>query len=189
MDLYHVILFVHIITLVVAASTTTVVKLAISRRAHARTLGDAIDWHGVITSASKIFPVCLAVFVITGGYMLTATGIHPWSAGFVVAGLVGVVLLLASGVFLGTKGRALGQVLDGMAKRGLDQPAPTLVASPFVAALPMINTGVALSVAFDMVIKPASIPVALSILAIGVAIGASVGVRRPVRVAREATAA
>jgi hypothetical protein len=179
MDLYHIVLFLHILTLVVAAGVTAVTKLATGRRARARTVGEVLEWHTVLMSASKLFPVCLAAFVITGSYMLSIAHLHPWSTGFVVAGLVGVVLLLVSGVFLGTKGKALKQMLEEMAKKGADQPAPRLVPPPVVAALPLINTGVALSVAFDMVTKPASIPVALGVVAIGIVLGAAGAMRRP----------
>ena len=137
-------------------------------------------------STARVFPICLATFVITGSYMLSFTQIHA-STGFVVAGLVGAGLLLVSGVFLGTKGKALKQILDEMAKHGADQPAPKLVPPPLVAALPAINTGIALSVAFDMVTKPASIHVALGVLAIGIVLSAAASMRHS-RVPRPNTA-
>jgi hypothetical protein len=189
MDLYHITLFVHLFTLIVAASATAVTKLAVGRRARARTVGEALEWHTVLMSTSKLFPICLAAFVITGSYMLSIAQLHVWSTGFVVAGLVGVVLLLVSGVFLATKGKALKQVLEEMAKNGLDQPAPKLAPPALVAALPVINTGIALGVVFDMVTKPASIPVALGVVAIGIAIGAAAGARRPAPAAERVRAA
>jgi len=179
MDRYHIALFIHIVTLIVAASATAVTKLAVGRRARARTVGEVLEWHDVLTSAAKVFPICLAAFVITGFYMLSVAHAAVWSSGFVIAGLVGVVLLLASGVFLATKGRALKQLLEEMAKNAADQPAPKLVPPPLVAALPMINTGIALGVVFDMVTKPASIAVALGIVAIGIAVSAAGAMRRP----------
>jgi len=179
MDRYHIALFIHIVTLIVAGGATAVTKLAASRRVRARTVGEVLDWHDVLTSAAKLFPGCLAAFVMTGFYMLSVTHAAIWSSGFVVAGLVGVALLLVSGVFLATKGKALRQVLEEMAKHGLDQPAPKLVPPPAVAALPMINTGIVLGVVFDMVTKPASIGVAIGIVAIGIALGAAVAMRRP----------
>ena len=178
MDLYHVALYLHIVTLVVASAVTAVTKLAVGRRARARTVGEVLDWHGVLMSASKFFPLCLVAFVVTGFYMLSVSHAPIWTSGFVVAGMVGVVLLLSSGVFLGTKGKALKQMLEGMAARGADQPAPKLVPPPVIAALPMINTCIALSVAFDMVTKPASIPVALGIIAVGIVVGAALSMRQ-----------
>jgi hypothetical protein len=190
MDSYHIILFVHILTLLVAAGATAVMKLAIGRRARARTVGEVLDWHNVLMATSKLFPICLAAFVITGSYMLSVNRLNVWSTGFVVAGLVGVALLLVSGIFLATKGKALKQMLEGLgAKNGADHPAPSLSPPPLVAALPLINTGIALGVAFDMVMKPVSIPIALSVVAISVVLGAVAGMRRPAPAAERVPAA
>jgi hypothetical protein len=188
MDLYHVTLFLHIVTLLVAAGTTAVLHLAMGRRGRARTVGEVIEWHNVLMAASKLFPICLVAFVVTGSYMLSVNHINAWSTGFLVAGLVGVVLLLVSGIFFGTKGKALAQMLDGLAKKGLDQPAPKLVPPPFIAAMSAINPAIALAVAFDMVTKPVSVPIALSVLAIGIVLGAVVGLRRPAPAAEQARA-
>jgi hypothetical protein len=189
MDRYHITLFIHILALLVAASATAIMKLAAGRRASARTVGDVLDWHNVLMSTSKLFPVCLAAFVITGWYMLSIGQVHVWSTGFVVAGLVGVVLLLGSGIFLAAKGKALKQMLDEMAKDGGDKPAPKLVPPPLVAALPVINTGIALSVVFDMVTKPTSMPIALGVVAIGIVLSAAGALRRPGTAARRVTEA
>jgi hypothetical protein len=178
MDRYHIALFIHIVALIVAAAATAVTKLAVSRRARARTVGEVLEWHSVLMSTAKLFPMCLAAFVITGGYMLSLAPGPAWSTGFIVAGLVGVTLLLVNGVFLATKAKALKQILEEAAKRGADQPAPRLVPPRLVAALPAINTGIALSVVFDMVTRPTSIPVALSVVAIGVVASAAGAMRR-----------
>jgi hypothetical protein len=177
MDRYHVTLFIHLLTLVAASVVSAIVHLAVARRARARTVGEMLDWHGVLESSAKLFPISLAAFVITGGYMLNLSQ-TPMSSPFAVAGLVGVAWLLVSGVFLGVKGKGLRGMLEGMAKKGLDQPAPKLVPPPFIAALPMINPAIALAVAFDMTVKPASISVALGVLAIGFVVGAAIGMRR-----------
>lgn len=177
MDIYHIALFLHVVTLIVAASATAITKLAVGRRARARTVGEALDWHNVLVSTSKVFPICLASFVLTGSYMVSVVGMRGWSSGFVVAGLVGVAMLLASGTFLGIKGRALTQVLETVAEAGTDRPAPKLVPPPLVAALPGANTGVALGVVFDMVTKPTSIPIALTVIVIGAALTTVIAMR------------
>ena len=176
MDAYHAVLFLHIVTLVVAAAATAVTKLAVERRIRARTVGEALEWHRLVTSASRLFPICLAVFLATGAYMVAAAGSDAWSSGFVVSGFVGVALLLGSGVFLGVKGNALKQVLEKAATSGTGAPAPQLVPPPLVAMLPVINTGIALAVVFDMVTKP-SVPVSLAVIAIGIVFGAVAGWR------------
>ncbi|HSQ30784.1 MAG TPA: hypothetical protein VLN49_13090 [Gemmatimonadaceae bacterium] len=177
MDLYHIALFLHVVTLMVAASATAVTKLAVGRRARARTVGEALDWHNVLVSTSKAFPICLAAFVLTGSYMVSVSGTRAWSSGFVVAGLVGVVLLLGSGTFLGIKARALTQVIETIAQEGMDRPAPKLVPPPLVGLLPMVNTGISLGVVYDMATKPASVPVALTVTVIGAALTTAIAMR------------
>ena len=168
MSVYRAALFLHLIALMLAAGATGVTKLAAGRRARARTVGEALDWHDVLMGASKLFPLSLVIFVVTGSYMLSVARIHVWSTGFVVGGLVGSALLFGSGAFLGAKGKALRSVLANIAKEGNDRPAPRLEAPPLVRVLPTVNTAIAVSVVFVMVTKPVSIPLALGILAIGI---------------------
>jgi hypothetical protein len=189
MDSYHIALFIHLLTLVVAAGTTAVTKLAAARGARARTVGELLEWHGVLTSAARLFPVCLAFFVASGAYMLGVTQAAVWSTPYVVAGLTGVVLLLASGAFLGAKARAFHDVLAGMARQGADRPAPKVAPPRLVAVLPAVNTGIALAVVFDMVTKPASIGVALAIIAAGIVLAAASTMRKPAPQAEQAPAA
>lgn len=177
MNLFHIALFLHIIALVVAGGVAAITKLAASRRARARTVGDALDWHNVLVGAAKLFPICIAVFVITGGYMLSVDKLSV-SNGFIVAGLAGSVWLLATGAFLGANGKGLGQMLAGLAAKGADEPAPRLVPPTAVVMLPVINTGVAIGVAFDMVTKQPSIPVALTVVAVGGLLGAGLSMRQ-----------
>ncbi|HEY6828827.1 MAG TPA: hypothetical protein VI259_18335 [Gemmatimonadaceae bacterium] len=179
MDTYHIALFLHVVTLIVAASATAVTKLAVGRRIRAGTVADALDWHNVLVSTSRVFPICLASFVITGAYMVSFGGKHAWANGFVISGLVGVTFLLASGTYLGMKGRALKHVLEAIAAQGADRPAPRMAPPRLVALLPVANTGVALGVVFDMVTKPASIPVAIGAMALGAAISVGLSRRKP----------
>lgn len=168
MDAYHIVLFVHIVTLIVAASATAVTKLAVGRRIRARTAREALEWHQLLISTSKLFPICLAAFLLTGAYMTSVAGGGAWSSGFVVAGLVGVTLLLGSGTYLGVKAKALRGVLEAIASKAPDAPAPRLVPPPLIAMLPVINTGVALAVVFDMVTKPTSVVAALGVIGVGI---------------------
>jgi len=178
MTAYSIALFLHILALMLAAGATAVTKLAVGRRVRARTVGDALDWHNVLIAASKLFPVALAIFVVTGSYMLSVARINVWSSGFVVAGLVGVAALFASGAFLGSKAKLLKNVLETIAKEGSDRPAPRLVPPRLVAVLPVVNTGIALSVVYDMVTKPTSVPVALGILVVGAAVSLAAAMRQ-----------
>ena len=189
MDSYHIALFVHLVTLVIAAGATAVTKLAASRRMRARTIGELQDWHGVLMSAARLFPICLALFVASGAYMLGVAHAPMWTSAYAIAGLTGVVLLLASGAFLGAKARAFRDVLAGMAEQGADRPAPKVMPPRLVTTLPAVNTGIALAVVFDMVTKPASVAVALGVLAAGIVLGGASAMRKPAPQAEQAPAA
>lgn len=178
MDLYHFALFVHLLAVIVAAGVTAVTKLAVGRRIRARTVGEALDWHNVLMSSARLFPICLAVFVITGGYMMSVVRVSA-STGFILVGFVGVVLLLSSGTYLGIKGKGLKLALEEIAGRGADQPAPKLIPPPLVMVLPTVNTGIALAVVFVMVTKPTSVPVALGIVVVGIVLGVLAAPKRP----------
>ena len=184
MDLYPLAKYVHLVALFVAAGVTAVTKLAAGRRMRARTVGEALDWHNTLMSAAKLFPICLLVLAITGGYMLSVLHVSM-SSGFIVAGVVAIVWLFASGAFLGIKGGALKGVLEGMAAKGADQPVPKMAPPAAVVLLPTINTGIALGVALDMVAKPASIPIALGIVAVGAVLGAFAAPKRPAALAAQ----
>ena len=171
MNLYRFALFVHLLAVIVAAGVTAVTKLAAGRRIRARTVAEALDWHNVLISAARLFPICLAVFLITGGYMMSVVHVSVWATGFILAGLIGVALLFASGTYLGIKGNALKAVLEDMAARGADQPPPKLVPPRLVMVLPTVNTGIALAVVYDMVMKPTSVPIALSVIVAGIVLG------------------
>ena len=187
MDLSPLAKYVHLVALFVAAGVTAVTKLAAGRRVRARTVGEALDWHNLLMSAAKLFPICLLVLAITGGYMLSVLHVSM-SSGFIVAGVLAIVWLFASGAFLGIKGGALKGVLEGMAAKGADQPVPKLAPPAAVVMLPAINTGVALAVALDMVAKPTSIPIALGIVAVGVVLGFLAAPKRPTSVAAQPAA-
>lgn len=187
MDLYPFAKYVHLVALFVAAGVTAVTKLAAGRRIRARTAGEALDWHNTLMAAAKLFPVCLLFLALSGGYMLSVLRVSM-SSGFIVAGVLAIVWLFASGTYLGIKGGVLKGVLEQIASKGADQPAPKLVPPAAVAMLPTINTGVALAVALDMVAKPTSIPIALGIVAVGAVLGFLAAPRRLASVATQAAA-
>jgi hypothetical protein len=190
MAAYHLALYIHILAVIVAAGVTAITKLAVGRRIRARTVAEALDWHNVLMSSARLFPICLAVFVLTGGYMMSVVRVSVWATGFILAGLVGVVLLLASGTYLGIRGKALKLALEEIAAKGADQPVPRMAPPPLVMVLPMVNTGIALSVVFVMVMKTISVPVSLGVIAIGIVLGALAAPRPPkAAMARPAAAA
>src|SRR4051812_13102651 len=100
MDLYPLAKYVHLVALFVAAAVTAITKLAAGRRMRARTVGEALDWHNTLMAAAKLFPICLLFLALTGGYMMSILRVDM-SSGFIVAGVLSLLWLFASGGFLG----------------------------------------------------------------------------------------
>jgi hypothetical protein len=183
MDVYRIALFVHLLALIVAAGASAVMKLAAERRARSRTVAEMLEWHQTMGATARLFPVCLAVFVLSGAFMLSRATPGAWASAFVSAGLLGVVLLLASSVYLGISAKGLGRMLSALAERDASAAPPKLAPPPLLASLPAINTGIALAVAFDMVTKPTSLVTALAIVAGGILLGAAGAMKRTPRAA------
>lgn len=169
---YQLALLVHILALLSATAASAIVHFAAGRRAAAPTLRQALDWARVIGSAARVFPFAVLTLVASGAYMVGMEGRWSWSAGWVIAGIVGAVTLLASGAVLGARGaaagRAAGARMQAAAGRELPNDAPP---DRVTAILSEANTFLALAVVAVMTLKP-GIAGALATLAVGWAIGA-----------------
>ena len=178
MDSYNIALFLHLVTVMLAGAATAATKLAAGRCRAARTVGEVLEWHTMLMSAARLFPICLVIFVATGAYMAMIAHLDMWSTAFVGAGLVGVALLLISGTYLGVKAKGLKTVLEQViAANGHDHPTPKVAPPRLVAILPSVNTYLAIAVMFVMVTKPATMTGALGIIALGMIVGAASAMR------------
>src|ERR1041385_5794300 len=125
MDRYHIALFFHVLALVGAAGATAIIKLSLVRRARARTVGEMLEWHTILMKISVLFPISLAVFVLSGGYMVGKAHI-AWSTGFVVAGLGGVGGLFVAGRGHGARRYRQGTQTTARGTRGAGSPPSTV---------------------------------------------------------------
>lgn len=173
---YQIALFVHLLALLAATAASAIVHFAASRRVSASTLRQALEWARVMGSAAKVFPLAVVTLLASGSYMVAMGGLWSWRAGWVIAGVVAAVTLLASGAVLGVRGaaggRAAGARLQVAAGRELPNDAPPDRVSTIIAEA---NTYLALGVVAVMTLKPGLVG-ALSTIAIGWAIGAWIGV-------------
>ncbi len=179
MNWYGLALFLHLLALLGAVAGSTLVHLSLGKLRGARSCGEGLQWLGLAHAVSPVFPVALAVLVGTGAWMVH--GRWPWSAGFVVAGLTGVVYLaVAGGAVEGGRARKLAAALASSPSAPLDQ---ALVRDPVLWCVSWANTGVALAVVLAMVEK-SSLAVSFAMLGVGLASGCAVGLAFRARVGR-----
>ena len=183
MSMYHVVLYLHLLALVAASATSSVVHLAQARARRAASIPEIRQWLMLGGSTARIFPIATLTLLATGAVMVSLGGPWSWSAGWVRAGVAGVVFLLVSGPFLAMRGKRVGRSLAGLAP-GDVEGARALLRDPVAGALSWANTGLALGVVYGMAAKPG---LAGSLIAL--AAGAATGLVVHLALARKRAAA
>jgi hypothetical protein len=72
MDIYHLVLFVHISALLAAIAASALSHLAESRMQAAQTIGELRQWGALVAKAGKVFPLALLTIVAGGAYMVSS---------------------------------------------------------------------------------------------------------------------
>ena len=183
MSAYYVLLYIHLLALVAASATSSVVHLAQARARRAASVPEIRQWLMLGGSTARIFPIATLTLLVTGALMVSFRGPWSWSAGWVEAGLVAVLFLLLSGPFLGVRGKRAGLSLASLAPGEVERAAAVLH-DPVAGALSWANTGVALGAVYAMAAKPG---LAGSLLAL--VLGAATGVAIHVAMERKRNAA
>jgi hypothetical protein len=169
MDTYHVALYGHFLALMWGITTTTLMHLFMYRAERATTVGELGGWARLLPRTAKMFPGVLALFFLSGAFMVSKT--WNWQQPFVEIGTLAVVLLLVNGIIMGTRMRRLPAALAGTKPSDAVPAAATaLLHDPIVSTLPWVNGFLVLGVAFVMTTKPA-LPAALAAIAVAIAAG------------------
>jgi hypothetical protein len=122
-----------------------------------------------------VFPLALLVLLASGAYLVHRD--WAWSYGWIEAGLVGVVLLLANGAgVVGRRNRALRRELAGAGDGPLTDGLLRLTRRDVGGIASWANTGLAIGVVFVMTTKP-GLAGSLAALAVAGALGALVAFR------------
>jgi hypothetical protein len=169
---YRIALYVHLLALVAASAASALAHLAQARMARAATPAEVAEWHAFIPLVARAFPLAVLTFAATGAYMVQRAGGFGWSAAWVQAGVVGVVLLMALGAVIGKRHGAASARLAASGARTADDARDAL-RDPVAGTLAWVNTAIGLSVTLVMVVKPGPIGAA-SVLACGIALGVAV---------------
>lgn len=185
MNLYHLVLFLHICALLVAIGASALVHYSEIRMTSAQTTGEIRPWAALSGSLDKVFPLALLTLVATGAYMVATQ--WAWNIAWIDVALGGVALLFIGGGFLGSRGKALGRALEGDVNAPVSDAILRLTRDPLTRSVSCANTGVAIGIVFIMVSKP-SLAGALATLAIAIIVGiiAAVPLWRGRRVAANA---
>ncbi|MBX6330817.1 MAG: hypothetical protein IRY91_03105 [Gemmatimonadaceae bacterium] len=173
MDVYTVVLFLHLLAVVAAFVSGSMIHLGLARLRTATQVASARDAARLVAQHGPRMPLIgLALFVT--GAILTQTH-WTWRAPWVVLAIVGLVVLQVNGgAVIGPRLRAAGEQLARSADGPLSEAVATLLRDPVLATVAGMQGFIAAGVMFIMITKPGAVGATAELLlamAIGVARG------------------
>lgn len=174
MQTYHVVLFIHIASLLIAVGAVTTLHIADVEIRRARTLSEAGRLGMRMKNTAHAFPVAVVGLVGSGIYM-THHLAWGFSTAWVLAGEVGLAAIIVIGdVVNGRNGRKLGAAIGGAIASGGDGPVTdevrALLDDPLAKFAAVAPTGIMFGVIYNMTVKPAALGATLAML-IAIALG------------------
>jgi hypothetical protein len=185
-DTYHVVLYIHILSLLVGFSAGIVEVVCLLKLRGAETLEAAVPWGQLAGQIEKAFPVAIVGLYATGAYMTQ----HFWSFSnsWVVIPIVGLAVLSLQGPLVaGRQGHKLKVALMANGPGSLGEEARRLTVDRLLWSAAFSNEGLVLAIIWVMTEKPGW-GGAIAAVAIGYAVGvaAAVALGRKPAVAAEA---
>ncbi|HSC58801.1 MAG TPA: hypothetical protein VLC11_04515 [Gemmatimonadales bacterium] len=167
-DLYHLVLFLHLASVVAAFSIATLLHLAHHRLRTATHAGPALDAAMLTRRAAPAMPLLSLALFATGGW-LTQTA-YTWRTPWVDWGAGGLILMMVvSLTILKPRMQAIGRTLATAGVDALPADITARLRDRLLSAAAHVQLGLASGILFVMVIKPAASGCAIA-LAAGVAV-------------------
>jgi hypothetical protein len=168
-DTYHVVLYIHLLSLLVGFSAGMIETVCLFRLRAATTLEAAAPWGQLAGEVEKAFPVAILGLFGTGAYM--TSDVWTWSTSWIVLPIVGLVVLSLQGPLVaGRRGHAVKAALmaNGPGPLGLEARRMTRDRALWTAG--MTNELLVLAIVWVMTVKPAW-GGAIAALAVAYAVG------------------
>jgi hypothetical protein len=164
---YRIVLYVHLVSLLLATGAAAVTHVAHHALRRARTLSEAGRCGLTMKSAARAFPPAVVGLFGSGAYMVSDA--WSWSAAWVVAAVAGLAAIVLLGDLVnGRNGRALGQAIGRTLAAQGDGPVTAevtrLLESRLAIAASFTPTLLMLGVVYLMTAKPGAAGCAAALL-------------------------
>ena len=170
MDTYHVVLYVHLLSLLLGIGAGSVLLTCLFQLRAAPTVEQAAPWGIVSGKVARLFPVAILGLFLTGAYMTHK--FWTWGTPWIVVAIVALVVLGAQGG--GIAEHTAKKLQNAMRANGpgpLGAEARRLTLHPGLWVVEFTNFGIVLGVVWNMTEKPGWGGAIASVL-IGYAVGA-----------------
>lgn len=170
MDTYHVVLYLHLLSLFIGIGAGSVLLTCLFQLKAARTVEQAVPWGIVSGKIARLFPVAILGLFLTGAYMTHK--FWTWGTPWIVIAIIGLVLLGAQGG--GIAEHTAKRLQAAMMANGpgpLGPEARRLTLHPGLWVVELSNLGLVLGIVWNMTEKPGW-GGAIAAAVIGYAVGA-----------------
>lgn len=172
MDTYHVVLYVHICSLLLAFAAAGILVTCLFQLRAARTLAEAAPWGMTAGKVGRIFPIAILGLFGSGAYM--TTDVWSWSTGWIVAGIVGLAVLAVQGPGVGERtGKKLEHALKANGPGDLGDDARRMCLHPGLWVTEFSAIGLVMGIVWNMTEKAGTWE-AIAAEVIGYAVGVAV---------------
>jgi uncharacterized membrane protein len=175
LDTYHVVLYIHFVSLLVGFSAGIVEFVCLLKLRTAETLADAAPWGQLAGQIEKAFPVAIVGLYATGAYM--TSHFWTWSTSWIVLPIVGLAVLSVQGPLVaGRRGHAVKEALMANGPGPLRAEARRMTRDRALWIAGLSNEALVLAIVWVMVEKPGwggGIAALVIAYAVGVAVAVS----------------
>jgi hypothetical protein len=173
LDTYHVVLYIHLLSLFVGIGAAAVLSVCLFQLRAARELTDAVPWGIVAGKTGRMFPIAILGLFGSGAYM--TSDVWSWSSGWIVVGIVALVVLGIQGPVIAERsGKKLEHALRENGPGPLGENARRMCRYWGLWMVEFSAIGLVLGVVWNMTTKPGTAG-AIAAAVIGYAVGASLG--------------
>jgi hypothetical protein len=171
LDTYHVVLYIHLLSLFVGIGAGSVLLTCLFQLRAARTLEQAAPWGMAAGKVGKLFPVAIVGLFGSGAYM--TSHFWTWGTSWIDIGIAALVVLLAQGAGIAERtGHKLGEALQANGPGPLGAEARRMALHPGLWVVEFSNLGIVFAVVWNMTEKP-GLGGSLASVLVGYAVGAA----------------
>ena len=153
MDTYHVVLYIHFLSLFVGIGAGAILVLCLFQLKAATTLVDAIPWGRISEKTARAFPIAILGLFGTGAYM--TSDVWTWSTGWIDVGIAALVVLAVQGPAAGTYfGKKIQHALRENGRGPLGANARQAARPLGLWAAEFSNFGLVFGIVWNMTTKP-----------------------------------
>jgi hypothetical protein len=173
LDTYHVVLYIHLLSLFVGIGAASVLVVCLFQLRGARELTDAIPWGMTAGKIARLFPIAILGLFGSGAYM--TSDVWTWDTGWIYVGIAALVVLAIQGPVIAERsGKKLEHALRENGPGPLGEHARRMTRYWGLWIVEFSAIGLVLGVVWNMTTKPGT-GTAIAAAVIGYAVGAGLG--------------